>query len=94
MSKKCLYITNNEFLPNKECTSRPRTYEEMVQRKKHYISRERIKNVYEPKGITKFKISGRDEYRADFALFSYLDYFIKPEHHEEFVNICKENNII
>lgn len=94
MSKKCLYEVDIEFMPNKECTRKVQTYEEMVQRKKHYVSRDKIKSIYVPRGINKFKISGRDENRPDFALFSYLDYFVKPEYHQEFVDICRENKVI
>lgn len=94
ISKKNLFISDDDFDMNLSCNRKSGSYDMVIKTRSHYVSRENIINNYLPLGINKFKISGRHNTEPDFALMTYLDYFIKPKYREYFITICKENNII
>lgn len=94
IAKKNLFITDAEFDFNFMCKWKNGSYDEIIKTKRHYVSRQQIINDYLPIGINKFKIAGRHEKSPDFALMSYLDFFVKPEYKSSFMEICKNNGII
>lgn len=58
------------------------------------LTRDKIKNIYEPMGFKHFKLSGRGS-SGDIVLF-YAHYMVKPEFHNDFLammmdSICADN---
>jgi len=47
-----------------------------------YLTRDKIKNIYEPMGFKHFKISGRGNYKV---ILDYAHYMVKPEHKDIFM---------
>ena len=93
MAKNNMFIENNKFSLNPMCERKKGTYDSAIRKQPHYVSKQMITN-YAKQGINKFKLVGRDDNRPDLALMGYLDYFVKPEYHKAFIDLCKENNII
>ena len=94
IAKINMYLTYKQFNKNNECKNKISDYKSFMCKLPQYVSREKIYSLYRPLGINKFKLVGRHQSEPDLALLGYLDYFIKPEYHEQFINICKLNNII
>lgn len=93
MAKKNMFIEDSKFSLNPMCERKMGTYESAIKKQPHYVSKEMIED-YAELGINKFKLVGRDNTRPDLAIMGYLDYFVKPEYHKAFIEMCKENNII
>ena len=93
-SKKQRYLDNTDEDILIECTVN-RKYE----RRRFYssdlcITREKIKEVYEPLGFKHFKISGRESHGG--IILDYAHYFVKPEWREDFLymimdSVCADN---
>lgn len=94
MARKNMFIETKDFELNKMCKHKKGTYCNHVQTRKHYVSRKDIYEKYVPLGITKFKVVGRHQDLPDLALMSYLDYFVKEEYKNMFLELCKQNQII
>lgn len=93
MAKKNMFASDKEFNMNPRCRTKKGGYDEMIRNLPHYVSRKLAKE-YSELGINKFKIVGRDNDRPDLALMGYLDYLVKPEYHNHFIELCKINRII
>lgn len=58
------------------------------------LTRDKIKNIYEPMGFKHFKLSGRGSHGK--IVIWYAHYMVKPEYKEDFINlmfdsICQDN---
>jgi hypothetical protein len=84
LSKSQLYEDNRNEALYLDCP-----YNRKYERKTFYdhpycITREKIKEVYEPMGFKHFKISGRGPYYKNLIL-DYAHYMVKPEWKEDFI---------
>lgn len=93
IAKKNMFISDKDFNFNPMCKNKKGSYHELIGKQPHYVSKKLIEEYYKL-GINKFKIVGRDNYRPDLAIMGYMDYLIKPEYHNRFIELCKINNII
>jgi hypothetical protein len=59
----------------------------------HYVSIDDIRDLYLPRGINKFKISGRQD-NAVNLIENYVNYFVKPEYRDSVRNKLLINNLI
>ena len=60
----------------------------------NFLTRDKIKEIYEPMGFEHFKISGRGSH-GEIVLY-YAHYMVKPEYKEDFIalmmeSICADN---
>ena len=60
-------------------------YYETPTKRKHYVSPEMIEEIYLPRGINQFKISGRNDNVIN-VIENYAIYFAKPEHKDNVRN--------
>lgn len=84
LSKKQCYLDNN----NKEPLFIDCDYNINFMRKQFYTSklcltRDKIKEIYEPMGFKHFKISGRGSHGS--IVLDYAHYMVKPEYKEDFI---------
>ena len=93
MAKKNMFISDKDFDFNPICKNKKGCYQELIGKQPHYVSRKLVREYYEL-GISKFKIVGRDNDRPDLAIMGYMDYLVKPEYHDQFIELCKINHII
>ena len=75
---------NQEIIDTKCDFDKERKYRyKMAKELPSYISREHIKEIYEPMGFNNFKISGRISYAP--IIIDYANYFVKPEWKDDFL---------
>ena len=60
-------------------------YYDTIPERGHYVSMEYIEAIYIPRGITKFKIVGRNDSPIN-VIENYVNYFAKPEHRDNVRN--------
>ena len=87
-SKKQRYLDNQGAL-QLECTC-----DRKFPRRKFYksplcITREKIKEIYEPMGFKHFKISGRGSHGS--IVVHYAHYMVRPEYKEDFIYMMMES---
>lgn len=89
-AKKQMYEDNKGELPLK-CSYNREFIFKKFRESPLCLTREKIKNIYEPMGFKNFKISGRT--KDGSVVIFYAHYFVKPDYKDDFISMML-NSII
>ena len=93
-SKKQRYLDNTDDILMMDCTCNRKYNRKRFHELSMCLTRDKIKNIYEPMGFKHFKISGRGSHGK--VILDYAHYMVKPEWKEDFIEmmldaVCADN---
>lgn len=84
-AKQQKLLTNGPEVMQSGCNQNKGMHFESLKKSSYYITRDEIKQVYEPMGFKHFKLCGRGTFPQ--IIIHYANYMVKPEYKDDFLGI-------